>query len=277
MMDAEDLAEEEEGEFEIIKGDKLKIKILEKNDNEIKFILNANPQFANALRRIMMKEIPVLAIDTVDFYYNDSILFNENIAQRLGLIPLTFDPKIMNLPDECKCKNKGCSLCQVVLVLDKKVPGMIYAKDFKSTDKSVQPVFLETPIIELFKNQKLKLEATAILGKGIDHAKWQAAIAHYNYYPVLEKSPIKNLEAYVNICPVNALKIEKGKLILNEKCNLCGECFKLGDIKIKGDENKFIFNVETVSGLKPEEIILKSIEILETKTKEFEKEIKKIK
>ncbi len=160
----------------------MKIQILEKNDKEIKFVLEeSNPQFANALRRIMLSEIPIMAVDTIDFHSNDSVLYNEVIAHRLGLIPLVFNPKDFNLREECTCGGKGCSLCQVVFALDKKGPSMVYSKDLKSSNKEVKPLYDNIPIVELFEGQKLKLEAYAILGFAKKYAKWQAAKASYNY------------------------------------------------------------------------------------------------
>ena len=79
----------------------MKVKILSKDDRKVKFLLeDSNPQFANALRRIMISEVPVLAIQTVDFTANDSVLYNEMIAQRLGLVPLVFNSKDFHFKDK---------------------------------------------------------------------------------------------------------------------------------------------------------------------------------
>jgi len=160
----------------------MKVKILEKNGNEIKFSVEGlTPGFANALRRIMMSEVPTMAIEWVDFKKNDSVLPDEIIANRLGQIPLTFDKKAYDLPSECKCDGKRCSRCQIELVLKKKGPGFVYAEDLKSSAKDVKPVFEKIPIVELFEDEELQFEAIAQLGLGKDHAKWQAAIVGYNY------------------------------------------------------------------------------------------------
>ena len=70
----------------------MNIKILEKSDMKVRFLLEkASPAFANALRRVAKNEVPTLAIEYVDFEENTSGMFDELIAHRLGLIPLTFD------------------------------------------------------------------------------------------------------------------------------------------------------------------------------------------
>lgn len=260
----------------------MKIQVLEKNDSEMKFALEESvPQFANALRRIMMNEIPTLAIETVEFTANDSALFDEVVAHRLGLIPLTFDKKAMNLPEECKCEGKGCSLCQVTLVIDKKGPCTVYARDMKSTDKTVHAVFPDTPIVKLLDGQKIKFEATAQLGFGKTHAKWKAANASYRYYPVAKlNGKIENPEECKSACPKNAIKISGGKVEVDTLCDICKECVKAckpeGVITITGDSTKFVFTVETVSALKPDEIVFQAAEVLGKKAKEFEKQVGKL-
>ncbi len=256
----------------------MRVHVVEKSDNEIKFLIEeTTPQFANAIRRTSAMDIPILAIDSVDFYANSSAMFDEMIAHRLGLLPLKFDRKAFNRRDECKCEGAGCPLCQVVFALDKTGPCTVYAKDLKSTDEAVAPLYPDTPITELLPGQKLKLEATAILGTGKEHAKWQAAVSFYNYYPEAEKMPEKNLEKYVNICSKRALKIDRGKLVLDSGlCNICGECSKLGDIKIKGNEKKILLTVESVSGLKASEIVKLTAEILRDKLTDFEKHFSKL-
>ncbi|MEM4625168.1 MAG: DNA-directed RNA polymerase subunit D [Candidatus Pacearchaeota archaeon] len=158
------------------------VKIIEENDRKIKFSISGiGSALANSLRRVMMSEIPTLAIDKVEFYQNSSGLFDEIIAHRLGLIPLKFNPKKYNLKSECKCKGKGCSLCEVKLSFDTKnlteeSDYTVTSKDLESEDPEVKPLYDDIPIVELLKGQKLKFVATARLGLGKEHAKWQGAI-----------------------------------------------------------------------------------------------------
>ena len=260
----------------------MKIHVLNKTDNELKFLIeDSNPQFANALRRIMISEVPILAIDSADFSTNDSVLYNEVIVHRLGLIPLVFDPKKFHFKDEHE-DGKTCSMCEVVFVISKKGPGMVYSKDMKSSDPDVKPLYDEIPIVELFDDQKLKLEASASLGLAKNHARYQAAIAHYRYFPVAKlKGKLENPEEVMKACPKNALKIDGEKVSVTLDCDLCKACVKIakpkGLLETEGEDTKFIFNVETVSGLKPEEIVFSAVDILKGKVKDFGKEIRKLK
>ncbi|HKZ45671.1 MAG TPA: DNA-directed RNA polymerase subunit D [archaeon] len=262
----------------------MKIQVLEKNESEIRFVLEeVTPAFAGSLRRLMMSEVPTMAIEWVDFRKNDSALYDELIANRLGQVPLTFDKKAYDLPEDCKCEAKGCSRCQVKLTLKKVGPGMVYAEDLKSKSKDVVPVFGKTPIVELFEGQDIEFEATAQLGRGKSHAKWQAAIVGYKNRSNITIDKNCNVCAKcVERCLKGALKIDGNKICVENpfECNLCNECVDVcpkSCIKVEPVENGFIFNVETVSGLPPEEIVSDAIDILESKLKEFDKGLKKLK
>jgi DNA-directed RNA polymerase subunit D len=263
----------------------MKIQILKKSDTEVQFLIEeVTSAFANELRRIMSTEVPAMAIEWVDFKKNDSVLNDELLANRLGQIPLTFDKKAYNLPEDCKCEGKGCSRCQTELVLKKKGPGMVYSSDLKSKDKSVVPVFDKIPIVELFENQELQFEAVAQLGRGKVHAKWQAANVGYKNEPniILSVKNPRDFEKYMKMCPLHLFKIDKDKLIVSDpiECTLCMQCIERGkedEIKVETVENAFVFNVETVSGLPIEDVIISAAEILEQKANDFGKELKKLK
>lgn len=240
----------------------MKIKVTRKKGDFLEFVLEgATPAFANALRRIMMSEVPTLAVEWVDVEDNSTALFDEVLSHRMGMIPLVFDPDKMNLPDECKCGGKGCPLCQAVFALEKTGPGIAYSGDMKSSNRAVKPTDPRFPIAELIKGNRVKLNAVARMGRGKDHARWQAANVGYQYYP--EMAEASSTKGAVKLCPKGALKARGNKVVLADpmKCDLCESCFKAG-MKITGNPEKFIFRVESVSGLSPERIVSKAAEIL---------------
>jgi len=166
--------------------------------------------------------------------------------------------------------------------LKKKGPCMVYSSDLKSDAKDVKPVFDKILVVELFEGQELQFEAIAQLGFGKDHVKWQGAVVGYKNKPlvIIEKDVAPNNE-FVEHCPAGILKIDGNKLVCTDplKCILCMQCVEISEekIKVETEENSFIFNVETASGLKPEEIVLTATEILESKLNEFNKSLKKLK
>ena len=154
------------------------IKILESSDSHVKLLLKGIDRvYANALRRFAISEVPCMAIDEIVIHDNSSVLYDEILAHRLGLIPLTTDLEGYILPQDCDCKTSlGCTKCRVLLVLDAVATDevkTIYSGDLVSEDTRVKPYVDNIPIIKLAPSQKIKLEAYAKLGKGRHHAKWQ--------------------------------------------------------------------------------------------------------
>ena len=256
----------------------MNIKILSKSQKRIKFLLEkSTPAFANALRRIMRSEIPTMAVEFVDFEENNSGMFDELVAHRIGLIPLTFDEKAYSLKSECKCGGKGCSRCEVTLVLEKQGPCTVKSGDMKSTDDSVQPSEKDIPIVELLEGQRLKFEATAQLGVGIDHVKWQAANVGYQYMPIVKVGA--NADPKIaDICPTHVFEKRDGrvKVVAEDRCVLCMRCTEVSEgVSVQSDDSVFVFDVESVSGLAAKDVISRSLDALEERAESLAESVKK--
>jgi DNA-directed RNA polymerase subunit D len=158
------------------------VNILERADEKIVIKFNNVPrQYINAIRRTSISEVPTLAIDDVVILENSSVMHDEAIAHRLGLIPLLTNLDRFVMPHECDCKSTlGCSKCRVLLVLDSEAnekTKIVTSGELVSEDERIKPVSKDIPIITLAPGQKLKFEAYARLGIGRDHAKWQPTSA----------------------------------------------------------------------------------------------------
>lgn len=280
MMDVGKKAVEEGGAY------KMEVRLLEnkKDENKISFIIkDSNASYANALRRIMLEEVPVMAIEDVEIRKNSSILYDEIIAHRLGLLPLTTDLKSYNLPEKCKCEGKGCARCQVKLILQAtKGSGMIYASEIKSKDSAIKPVYPKMPIVKLLKNQQLELEAIAVLGRGKLHSKWSPCLVYYKKKPVVEIGNVKNPEEVVDKTHGNIFEIRNNKLeVVKEnlfKYDLAGIAEEVSNNEIKVTYvDDYIFNVESWGQLSCKEIVTKAIEIFNEQLDEFAEKVKKAK
>ena len=260
----------------------MELKTLKKTEDKLVFeISGINPTLANTLRRLMSAEVPTLAIQTVNFIKNTSALYDEILAHRLGLIPLKTDLKSYNLKEECKCKGKGCALCELKFNLKVEGPCYVNSSELKSKDPKCIPAYQEIPITYLNKTQKLELEATAILGKGKKHIKFSPGLIYYKSYPLFKIDNINNTKEVIDSCPRGLLKEENKKIKIMdiEKCDLCESCIEHSDGKITltPSKDKFIYYIESWGQLSPEEIMFKSLEIFEEKLDEFEKKLKKAK
>jgi DNA-directed RNA polymerase subunit D len=154
------------------------VELLEKVDERISVkFKNVPREYVNALRRLAISEVPTLAIDDVVMIDNSSVVHDEAVSHRLGMIPLRTDLKRFVMPHNCDCKSTlGCSKCRVLLVLDSEATErtrIVTSGELKSEDEEVKPVSNEIPILTLAPGQKVKFEAYARLGNGKSHAKWQ--------------------------------------------------------------------------------------------------------
>jgi len=269
----------------------VKIEILNENEKEMSFVLrDSTVAFANALRRAMLNEVPTMAIDVVTFHENSSALYDEILAHRLGLIPLRFPLDVYNMKNECKCKGKGCSRCEVKILFDSKKLRkerknqeklVVTAGDLEYSDKEVYPVSKDIAIVELLPGQELKFEATAVLGLGKEHAKWQASNTSYKMLPVVKISSSKcnQCGACVNVCPRGVFEKKGEKVVVKQAdaCILCKACVDVCEnraITVEGSESDFVFTVETTSGLTPREILKSALSSLKKRAKMLEKEAK---
>lgn len=159
---------------------KMRVKNFKKEENRISFnVGGVDVWMVNILRRIIISEVPVMAIEKVTFYDNASIMNDEFLAHRLGLLPLKTDLKTYNRIKDCTCKGKGCGKCTTIFTLDAKGHKTVYAGDMKSKDPKVVPVYGKTPLVKLGESHHLEFEAVAQLGTGKDHMKWQGGLASY--------------------------------------------------------------------------------------------------
>ncbi len=265
----------------------MEVRILEneKEKGELSFILkDSNPVYANTLRRIMIDEVPTMAIEDVEFSKNNSILYDEMIAHRLGLVPLKTDLKSYNLPDKCKCEGKGCGRCQLKMVLRAtKGSGVVYASEIKSKDPAVKPVYGNMPIVKLLKGQTLELEATAVLGRGRQHVKWSPCHVYYKYRPIVEiTGDVKNPDAIIEVDHNNIFEIKDKKLVINKdrvlECDLSIDFSEIDKaVKVSASNTDFIFYMESFGQLSCKEIVNKSVDIFDETLDEFAEELKKAK
>lgn len=146
-----------------------------KNNRGIFSFKNTHNSIVNAFRRIILTEVPTFAIDEVEVVKNDSPLYDETVAQRIGLVPLKTDLQSYNFKKDCKCGGVGCAMCEVKMSLKQEEPGYVYSGSIVSDDPVIVPFDEKIPITKLFNSKKIELNLRAILGCGKDHSKWSPA------------------------------------------------------------------------------------------------------
>lgn len=158
----------------------MSLEVINQNENKISIRLKGIPiQYANALRRICLNGVPIFAIDTIEVLENTSIMPDEAIAHRLGLIPLKTDSKDIVISEEETDESNS----RVILTLDseendvedKNGTRTVFSNELKGEDSGVKPISDKIPIVTLAPGQKIKFQAYARLGRGTEHAKWNSA------------------------------------------------------------------------------------------------------
>ena len=148
----------------------MSLNIISQDEQKVSVKLKGIPlQYANALRRICLNGVPIYAIDTVDVLENSSVLADEGIAHRLGLIPLKTELSAVQQNNESD---------KIMYTLDSgetTETRTILSGELKSQDDNVKPISDSIPIVTLAPGQRLKIEAYARLGRGTEHAKWNSA------------------------------------------------------------------------------------------------------
>ncbi|KAA3462949.1 DNA-directed RNA polymerase II subunit RPB3-A -like protein [Gossypium arboreum] len=281
-----------------------KVKIRELKDDYAKFELrDTDASMANALRRVMISEVPTIAIDLVEIEVNSSVLNDEFIAHRLGLIPLTSERAMsMRFSRDCDaCDGDGqCEFCSVEFHLRAKCISDqtldVTSKDLYSSDHTVVPVdFTDNAgydsteprgiiIVKLRRGQELRLRAIARKGIGKDHAKWSpAATVTFMYEPeihinedLMESLTLEEKLSFVESSPTKVFDIDPNtqQVVVvdpeaytydDEVLKKAEAMGKPGLVEIYAKEDSFIFTVESTGAIKASQLVLNAIEILKQK------------
>lgn len=231
-----------------------------KTPEEISFITDMDVSLANAIRK-SVGEIPILAIVEADIYKNDSALYDEIIAHRLGLISLKNQKMKADQNVEMKLKGKGKGE-DGTMILAGELDGEV--------------VYPETPLVLLGDGQEIELVARAKVGKGIDHAKFMPGMAFYKHLPKIKISgdgerQTELAEVYPKVFEMFGEKI---KVKNAAACDLDQEDMEeYPGINIEFDDN-LVFTIESWGQIKAEEIFTEACKALKGNLSEVSKAIK---
>ena len=236
-----------------------KMKLIEQKEDYVIFTAEIDESLANAIRRYV-SQVPVLAVDEVEFLKNDSALYDETIAHRLGFIPIKISK------DK---KNPKISLSA-------KEAGMIYSKDLKGA----KIVYENMPITFLDKGQELEIKATTKMGSGAEHSKFLPGVIFYRVLAelILDKEFKEELKENF---PEHEIKERGNKImILDDKkqeildaCeSICGKKGKTPEINFK---NELVIHVESFGQMDDNEIFKKSVDGLKEDLQKVFKKMKK--
>jgi len=241
------------------------VEFIERDDRNARFLVRgATPAFANGIRRAMIADVPTFSIDTVRFVENSSVMFDEMIGLRLGLVPLSTPLDDFEVGDE------------VTLALDVEGPATAYSGDIESSDALVQPADDNIPIIELKEQQRIELEADAVLDRGRDHAKHQGGVAvgyrHLQRVEVVDDAGEFD-EQEPNILR-GVIETEDGELVpTGEFDHDLTNRYPGKEIEVHDVPDAFVFHVETDGSFSVEELVTRAVESIGDRAAELETKV----
>ncbi|KAK4694683.1 DNA-directed RNA polymerase II subunit RPB3, partial [Lecanoromycetidae sp. Uapishka_2] len=231
---------------------------------------NVDLAFANSFRRTILAEVPTMAIDLVEVDENTSVLADEFIAHRLGLVPLNSKQiEDVYYSRDCAC-DQYCENCSVTLTLHAKCTGdeimKVYARDLvvaepRPNEWVGNPVItdeagLGVVICKLRKGQEVRMRCIAKKGIAKEHAKWAPTSAvGFEYDP---HNKLKHVDYWYEEDPIKEWPVsENGKW---EQPAQEGEPFDYD-----ATPSRFFFNIESVGNLEPDAIVQQAIKVMQEK------------
>lgn len=284
------------------------IEVLRRDEISIELVVKGIPlPVLNAIRRIMQLEVPTAAVEDVIFYENSTPIYDEIIAHRLAMLPIASEEALKKLrsPEECSAcfgetsgvppeeLSKICEGCFMIMSFQGEAasePIYVYAKDLKTDDPDIRPVYPEIPVTVIGPGQRLSFDARIRIGRGAEHIKWSpVTVAGTRYVASIatESLPVERAgeaEKCVEICPVRILSFNKDERRIEVsdiyKCTLCMQCVKRcppESINVKYREDEYILFYESAGQLGVKTILVMAIDILISKLDHIISQIKSIK
>lgn len=239
------------------------MKKISSKENQLVFSAEIDESLANAVRRYLA-QIPIVAIDEVEISKNDSPLYDETVAQRMGLIPLKM-PSGSVKDKEFKMK------------LVSSTEGFVKSGEIKG---DLKVVYEEMPITFLNKGQEIEMTAVAKAGKGSQHSKFTPGLMFYRNSSeiTLDKEFLNEIKS---VFPKVEVKEKGNKIIVSDsqKEEVADFCDGLAQKSAKEIEIKYnpelIITLESFGQIAVDDIFKKAIEELQKDLEKVEKEISK--
>ncbi|XP_059173363.1 DNA-directed RNA polymerases I and III subunit RPAC1-like [Physella acuta] len=275
-------------------------------------MVGVDAAIANAIRRILLAEVPTMAIETVGIWNNTSIIQDEVLAHRLGLIPIKADPRLFEYkPKESeeptsedtihfKLKVKCTRNNQVSDATDPDIlykNHKVYTKDMEWVplsgqdhlkSKGIRPVHEDILITTMRPGHELDLDLYCVKGIGKDHAKFSpVATASYRLLPEIRllkdfyDEQAEKLQKSFSPGVIELKETKDGRRVAkvkNPRLDTCSRnVFRHEDLKehvvLQKVRDHFIFSVESTGILPPDVLVSEAIKILMGKCTKFLNEL----
>ncbi|KAI1784392.1 insert subdomain of RNA polymerase alpha subunit [Ganoderma leucocontextum] len=280
----------------------LRVSVKRLSQRSVEFdLVGVDASIANAFRRILIAEVPTIAIEDVFVFNNTSVIHDEILSHRLGLIPLNLDPRLFEFrPPGGMATDRNTLVfklnvkCERAKKAPKDAPQITH--DVVTTGDLVwEPqgeqaaVFASNPpaatnkdivLAKLAPEQILEIEMHALKGLGKEHAKWSAvATASYRLHPLVVLNPSKPVPRehagkFAKCFSPGVVRVgAHGEVCIDER-KLRGETMSRevlrhkefdGCVELKRIRDWFIFSVESEGPYTPESLLPEAIKVMRGK------------
>ncbi|XP_022097300.1 DNA-directed RNA polymerases I and III subunit RPAC1-like isoform X1 [Acanthaster planci] len=293
------------------------IDIVQLSETAMEFdMVGIDAALANAFRRILLAEVPTMAIEKVFVYNNTSIIQDEILAHRLGLIPIKADPRMFEYRQEGDEEGTAEDTIEFQLKVkcaknpsaakDATDPDELYKHSKVTTEYlkwipignqsemygegAIRPVHDDILIAKLRPGQEMDLKMHCVKGFGKDHAKFSpVATASYRLLPeIILTRPVEGEQAdrlaqcfSPGVIEVKEINGVRQAVVAHPRRDTCSrEVLRHEDlkdcVKLNRVRNHFIFSVESTGALPPETLVSEAIKILMTKSRSFKSELERL-
>lgn len=268
----------------------MELKIVSRTKTALEFdLMNVHASIANALRRILIAEVPTIAIHNLSIRENDTIFPDEYLAHRLGLVPINVDPEALGYAgnehsheNTLKFRlNVRNDTPETMLLYSDRI-AWVPMRGQENMSVEIKPGVL---ICKMAAGNTIEMEMTAEKGIGQTHAKWSpVSLCSYKLMPriVLEKTFSGEDARELRGCfSEGVIEIVDGKAVVaNPRVDtMSREVFrheKFADsVKILRESNWFCFTIETIS-LDPLALLRTAISILARKCQSLRADVQEL-
>ena len=293
----------------------LQVLVTARAPSELEFdLVSVDASIANAFRRILIAEVPTMAIETVYVSHNTSVVQDEVLAQRLGLVPLRADARLFAFregPDDpptdqntlvfsinVRCGHNAAAAPLEVDPLRKFVNSSVYSGSIvwapqgeqAAWQKHIAPVHDDILLAKLRPGQAIIAELHCQKGIGKEHAKWSpVATASYRLLPHIEiTAPITGVDAHKfkacfppGVVKITAIQgVDHAEIDNPRRDTASRECLRHkefeGKVRLSRVRNHFLFAIESTGAVEPHDLFDQSIDVLIAKCVELKKALLEI-
>ncbi|KAG8989994.1 DNA-directed RNA polymerase core subunit rpc40 [Tulasnella sp. JGI-2019a] len=285
--------------------EKLVVQIQRLSEKTIELdLVGVDASIANALRRILLAEVPTMAIENVYVFNNTSVIQDEVLAHRLGLVPLSIDPRALDERGPDGPTDRDC----IVFKLDvacthnprasqgemdpakKYRNSNVYSRDLvfapqgdqaeRFKDYPPRPANSNILLAKLRPGQTVEMEMHAQKGIGSLHAKWSpVATASYRLLPhIIIRKPIPPhlCDKFAQCFAPGVIEVRQGdsgekEAVVGDprKETMSREVYRHAEFEGMVDLTRirdfFLFSIESAGAYPPQDLFPESIRIMRSK------------